>query len=319
MNLFQFNLKHTIVAFFALIATNAISQDDCATALNVPDLTGVVCTSSVPSLTDGLGGGGCEEGTLDTWFEFTAQGSIADITVTSTVGGWNPEFIVLSTATNLCELLFTEEGCYDGVGSYSSLAGTVLALTPGDTYWIVVMSGGDNTTGTIDVCVDNPLVAASCINNEECTSAQIIPLVGPGNGQACVTDCNTGASPGIDFVGNGCEDQLNPTVWYEFTVGGSTAQINVDISGTDLSDPEFTIFVGNACGPWTLLNCTEGSAFNANATGINVALGQTYIIAVSDQTGDMGDFTLCIEEMPDNSACKLQMIYLLLLLLWALL
>ncbi len=146
---------------------------------------------------------------------------------------------------------------------------------------------------------------AQCTDNEDCTTAQTIPLNGPGNGPACVTDCNVLASPGLDFVGNGCEDQLNATVWYSFTTSGATAQIDINLTSTDLSDPEFTVFVGTTCiSPWTILNCTEGSGFSATATGVSVATATTYLIAVSDQTGDEGNFQLCIEEFPDNSSCN---------------
>ena len=75
-----------VVALTFLATTNlTFAQDDCATATNIADLTGAVCATSAPGTTSTLAAGPCEEGTIDTWFSFTAQGSTADITVTSDI------------------------------------------------------------------------------------------------------------------------------------------------------------------------------------------------------------------------------------------
>lgn len=116
--------------FFFLLATIFLfsnltnAQDDCASAINVPTLDGTNCPSSAPSSTNFLGGGGCEEGTLDTWFQFTAQGTSADVTISSTANGFRPEFLVVSTTNNLCTGGFLLEGCFDQGGNYTTITRT---------------------------------------------------------------------------------------------------------------------------------------------------------------------------------------------------
>ena len=296
-----------LVLIFCAFSIFGRSQDDCASAVSVPTLDGTNCPTSTPSLTNFLAPGGCEEGVLDTWFQFTAQGTSADITVSSSVAGWRPEFLVISSTNNLCTGGFLLDGCFDQNGNYTTITGTQGGLTVGDTYWIVVSSNNDNTTGTITVCVDNPAPASACVDNEDCASAATLTLNAPGAGQACLTDCNAGASAGLNFSGSNafCEDTPNETVWYEFTTGNTTANIDIDLSSTDLSDPEFTLFQGNACvSPWTIVDCVEGTAGNASSLAVPVVPNTTYVIAISDATADNGDFTLCIEQHEDNSACN---------------
>ncbi len=120
---------------FSTLALFSFAQDNCATAINIPTLNGTSCPTSSPSSTNFLGSGGCEEGTLDTWFQFTAQGPTADITVSSTQGGFRPEFLVINTTNNLCSGGFLLDGCFDLNGNYSSISGTQGSLTIGDNYW----------------------------------------------------------------------------------------------------------------------------------------------------------------------------------------
>lgn len=296
-----------LAVFYTFLSPLSIAQDDCATAVNIPTLDGTNCPTSAPSLTNFLAAGGCEEGALDTWFQFTAQGTSADITVSSTQNDFRPEFLVISSTNNLCTGGFLLEGCFDLTGSYSVITGTQAGLVIGDSYWIVVSSDNDNTSGIITVCVDNPAPISNCVDNEDCASANVITLNAPDAGQVCLIDCNTGASTGLDFSGTNsfCEDQLNETVWYEFTTDALAATIDIDLSSSDLSDPEYALYEGTTCvSPWTLISCNEGTGGAASIFSLPIAPNTTYVLAISDATGDEGDFTLCLEQHADNSACN---------------
>ena len=297
-----YNYSLSLVVSLLSFISFAQPGNGCADAVPVPTLDGTNCPTQTSSLTNSLAAGPCEEGLNDTWFSFVAQGSTADFTV-SGPGGFRPEYLILSEPTNGCGGPFTIEDCADANGNYSGLTGTTNGLIPGNTYWVVV-SSGNGSFGNITVCIDNPATIANCVDNETCATAQTITLNASGGAQACVTDCNTGASNGLDFTGNVCADQTNPVSWFEFTTDAAAASVTIDLSSLALTNPEFTVFLGNACiGPYTITNCTEGAAGNATAT-FNVATNQTYTIAVSDQLGATGDYTLCIEQDPDNSACN---------------
>ncbi|MCJ8291542.1 MAG: hypothetical protein HRT58_17810 [Crocinitomicaceae bacterium] len=301
--------RNTLLLFtiFSILSFTCFSQDDCVSAINVPTLDGTNCPSSAPSSTNFLGSGGCEEGTLDTWFQFTAQGTSADITISSTQTGFRPEFLVVSTTNNLCTGGFLLDGCFDQNGNYTTISGTQGGLTIGDSYWIVVSSHNNNTSGTITVCVDNPAPISNCVDNEDCGSANVVTLSAPDAGQVCLIDCNTGASAGLDFSGTNafCEDQLNETVWYEFTTDALAATIDIDLSSTDLSEPEYALYQGTTCiSPWTLISCSEGTGGAASIFSLPIAPNTTYVLAISDASGDEGDFTLCLAQHADNSACN---------------
>jgi gliding motility-associated-like protein len=297
-------LKNMAMLLLMFTSIGVYSQNDCASSIPVTDLTGVVCATSAPSLTNAIGSGGCEEGTLDTWFSFVAQGGSATINVSNGVSGWRPEYVVASSSTNNCSGVFSVVNCVDQAGNYTSISGTSTGLVVGQTYWVIVSSNGDVTTGTISVCVNNPAVVSNCVDNDACVDAATITLNATGGGAACVGDCNNGANPGLDFVGNVCEDSPNPTVWYEFTTAANAATINVSLTSGTWTNPEYTIFVGNSCSTWTTLTCVEGSSGSASSTNLNVTPNTTYVIAVSDATGDQGTFNLCITQNADNSACN---------------
>jgi gliding motility-associated-like protein len=304
--------KCLILLFATILIVNfAKSQGSCATAVQVTNLTGSPCASSAPQSTNTLtpGAGSCVEGTNDTWFYFIAQGGSATITVSSTVANFNPEFIVLSSSNNNCSGTLTQAACQDQNGNYASTNTTVNGLTIGATYWIVVSSGNGTTTGTISACVNNPAVVLNCVDNDACLDAATITLNAPtttaSSTPACINDCNNGANVGLDFVGNNCEDMPNPTVWYEFTTSTNAASIDINLSSASWTNPEFTIFVGNACtSPWTIFECFEGSSGSAVLNNIPISANTTYLIAVSDAGGGQGSFDLCIVQDPDNSACN---------------
>jgi hypothetical protein len=273
------------------------AQDDCASAVTITDLTGTICATSSPSTTDALAPGSCEEGDNDTWFTFTAQGNSATITVSNTANGWRPEFLVISSDDNTCTGGLIEENCVDQNGNYTSINATVNTLAAGDTYWIVVSSNNDNSSGTISVCVDNPAAPAACVDNQDCASPAALALNPSGGAATCVTDCNTGASIGPNFGGSGCEELPNSTVWYEITTDATAATLDITLNSTDLTNPEFSVFQTADCSNFTIFDCQEGAAGSASATGISIAPNTTYLIAVSDVNGNTGNFDLCVTQV----------------------
>ena len=83
------------------------------------------------------------------------------------------------------------------------------------------------------------------------------------------------------------------------------ATLDIVLSSTDLSDPEYALYQGSSCvSPWTLISCNEGTGGAASIFSLPIAPNTTYVLAISDATGDEGDFTLCLEQHADNSACN---------------
>ncbi|TWH91759.1 PKD-like domain-containing protein, partial [Flavobacterium cheniae] len=297
-------LKKILVTFLMVLFSVIVNaQETCATATTVSDLTGGTCATSTVGTVNDVGSAGCEEGLLDTWFTFVAQGNTATIDVTASAAGFRPEFAVVSSSNNTCTGTFSVINCFDLGGNYTVINGTVNGLTIGTRYWIVVSSNGDVTTGNLSVCVNNPLPVAGCVDNDACVDRAVLALNPVGGAAACVSDCNVGANIGPDFAGNNCYDLPNPTVWYQITTGPTTASLNISVNSATMGTPEFTLFTNN-CATFSIVNCVEGTGSTATGNNIPVAANTTYIIAVSNVSGAQGNFSLCVTQNGDNSACN---------------
>ena len=144
-----------------------------------------------------------------------------------------------------------------------------------------------------------PCTASACA-----TPIPMGPLV--IGAQECLSECNddAGAVAGPDFVANNCYDFPNETVWFEVTTPGGTSTLDIEITGPDLVNPYYTIFTTADCANYTIIDCFQGSgnqAINSSSVGQNT----TYLIAVSDVNGAIGDFNICVTPELDQSACNI--------------
>lgn len=295
----------TAIVLFSLIPFLSFSQNDLCSGATSLTLGNPCVNGTTVGMADNITStAGCQSGGNgnahnDVWYTFTSTGTqfTATLTASAPFTG-NLEFILVSGVCGAQTIV-------NSVCGASPLSVTINGLTAGTTYYAIVSNQGNGTPGPFTIC-DYTTTSSSCTSNDDCSTAQTVTLNAVGSGSACITGCNTGAAPGLDFVGNGCEDMPNPTVWYTFTTGATAAQINVSLTSAAMSDPEFVIFSNTtAClGPYSILNCTEGTGGSAVSNSIAVAANTTYYIAVSDATGDQGSFDLCITQNPDNSACN---------------
>lgn len=298
------NKKLILLAFFTTIVFNAFAQpgnNDCTGATVVTPNGSCVAGTTVAADDDWTGQVGCQAGGgvhEDVWYSFVATGSVYDGTIT-TSGAWtgNAEFILV---TGTCAGTFTLVNSTCGA---SPLAINVTGLTPGTTYFFTVSPTSGGTPGPFSVCSTTSTPAFTCTDNDACADAATMTLLAPGGGAACITDCNTGAAPGVDFLGNICEDMTGPTVWYEITTGALTATLDVSVTSTDISTPEFVVWETD-CSTWTSVNCTQGAGGTASQSGIAVGGNTTYLIAVSNNNGSQGNFNLCVTQNVDNSLCN---------------
>ena len=299
--------RNIVIAVFTILSFVSIAQpvnDLCAGAtpltLGNPCVNGTVvgANDNITSVAGCQGGGGVNQH-LDVWYSFVATGTQFDATFTSSAPfTGNIEFLLVTGACGAQSIV--SSSC-----AASPMTVTVPGLTIGTTYYVIVSKQGSGTAGPFTICNYNTTTSA-CTANDDCFTAQNITLNAVGAASVCTPGCNTGAAPGLDFVGANCEDMLNPTVWYTFTTGATAASININLTSATMTNPEYTIFSNTSLcfGPYTILNCLEGTGGSATTTSLVVAPNTTYYIAVSDASGDQGNFNLCIAQNPDNSACN---------------
>lgn len=278
---------------------NDACADDVPITLNAPGGAAACITDCNTGAATGpdFAGNNCYDLPNETvWYSFTtgATNNI-DIDLTSAVMS-NPEFSVFTTAD--CNT-FTIIECVEGAGGSASSTGLVVA--PSTTYYIAV-SDATGDDGNFDLCITQNAIVASCVDNDDCTTPAPLTLNATGAAAACVTDCNTGAAVGPDFVGNNCYDFPNETVWYSITTAADVELLNISLTSADMSNPEFTLFT-NSCGPYTIVDCVEGTGGSASAA-INVSASTTYLIAVSDASGDEGTFDLCVSQFANTNPCN---------------
>jgi gliding motility-associated-like protein len=303
------SITHYLFLFFVVAGTiSAIAQpanDQCTGATSVTPNGTCVAGTTVGANDSWTGTVGCQTGGgnhLDVWYSFVATGSSFAGTVTTAAPFAGDVEFVLASSTTGCTGPFTIVGSNCGT---SPITLNATGLTVGNTYYFTISSDAGATPGPFTVCPTTTTPAANCTNNDACANAQVLTLNASGGAAACVTDCNTGAAPGIDFVGNVCEDMTGPTVWYSITTDAGAASLDITLTSANLTDPEFTVWQ-NTCSPWTGVpnGCVQGTGGSASINDLVVSPNTTYIIAVSDNTGDQGTFNLCVTQNLDNSACN---------------
>ena len=264
-------------------------------------------------------------GTNSSWYSFVAPASgSVNVTLTLT-GGFYTTIVLYSGACGAQ----TEVGCYYPSPVVNPEVTNFSGLTPGATYYILLNAPGATTYSSLCVaaaggcpncsngiqdCAETGVDCGgpdcapcgggpNCLDNDDCSTPAVLALNAPGAADACIVDCNVGSNAGPDFAGNNCYDLPNGTVWFAITTDPGAATIDVSVTSGTMTTPEFTVFT-NSCGPFTIVNCTEGSGGSATATGIPVTASTTYLIAVSNVNGSAGTFNLCVGQDPDNSACN---------------
>ncbi|MEX0813944.1 MAG: hypothetical protein WD048_17120, partial [Chitinophagales bacterium] len=295
----QFQHISILVAFtlLSLVSLAQPANDFCSGAQTITPDGSCVNGTTVNAGDNLIGVAGCQAGGNqnnhnDVWYSFVATGTEfeADVTSSAPFSG-NVELVLLSGS---CGGTLFLEGSSCGP---SPLNANISGLNVGQSYLILISNQGNGTAGPFELCVNNS--TPSCTPTT-CPSPQALPI--STGVQTCTTECNTGASPGPDFLGNNCYDYPGPTYWIEVTTPSDAATLNIDINSADLSNPYFTLFTTSDCQNYVVNTCTQGSG-GAVSNTISVTPNTTYLIAVSDLNGASGDFELCVTPNLDNSAC----------------
>lgn len=286
-----------ILAFFCTVNVFAQpSNDACSGATTLVQNGTCVSSTTVAANDSWTGIVGCQSGNNheDVWFTFVATGTLASFTVTNGTMVGDIELIIAS-ATSACTGL-VDAGSQCGPSPLNAS----VSVTSGTTYYLTI-SSASSSEGTFTICETTSTPPAGCTDNDNClTPATVTYITGV---DTCLTDCNTGAAQGPNFAGNNCYDFPDETVWYSVITTASSATMAITLTSTDLTAPYFSIFTTSNCTNFTIVNCTQGSAGSATNT-IGVMGSTTYLIAISDDLGAAGNFTLCVKVNDDNSVCN---------------
>ncbi len=267
--------------------TTSITNDNCATAINLTTNTTATCMISTNGTTIGAtqSSVGCS-GTADddVWYSFVAIATSHTVTVTpSTLTD-----VVFQLYKGTCSGL-TSLGCIDNTSSTGTETNTFTGLTIGTTYYVRVYSYGNGTSyrGNFNICITTPVAPI----NDNCSGA-IALTVNPTT--TCVT-----STVGTTIYGTlsqaGCSGTADDDIWYSF-VAVSTSQ-KITVSPITMTNAVFQVFSGTCSGLTSMQcnNATSGSAIEVS-TVAGLTIGATYYVRVysAGSASGNGSFSICV-------------------------
>lgn len=271
-----------------------ISNDECASAINVPVNIGTACINSVTGTVLGAtpspNPNGCAgNDDDDVWFQFTATEATHNITLVNVAGSTTDLYHVVYSGS--CGAL-TQLYCSD---NNSSIAAN---LTPGQTYYIRVYTftatAGQNTTFTM--CVGTPV---------DCSDASAFC------GETGLVYTNSVGVPSYGSIG--CLSTSPNPSWYFMQVSQSgnlnfqISQVNAAGTGIDVdyiiwgpfTPAEFATSCndlydfpdGNTTIPNNIASCSYSFVSVENFTITNAVLNDIYIVLITNFSGNPGTVT----------------------------
>jgi gliding motility-associated-like protein len=272
-----------------------ISNDECASAINVPVNIGTACINSVTGTVLGAtpspNPNGCAgNDDDDVWFQFTATEGTHNITLVNVAGSTTDLYHVVYSGS--CGAL-TQLYCSDNNSSIAT------NLTPGQTYYIRVYTftgtAGQNTTFTMCVgtpvdcsdasafCGETGLVytnsvgvpsygSIGCLSTSPNPSWYFMQVSQTGNLNFQISQTNNATGNGID---------VDYIIWGPFTPAEFAASCN------DLHDfPD-----GNTTIPNNIASCSYSFVSVENFTINNAQLNDIYIVLITNFSNQPGTVT----------------------------
>jgi gliding motility-associated-like protein len=295
----HFAYRHILtLCFFACIAWFNISKaqgDDCLTALQLNNVSnycsGAAFYTNVGSTVGSWSNPVCfGASSQDVWFQFTATGTDALISVGGSGNGgtmWNPSVAIYNGD---CATTVNEQGCNTASGS-----GIVQlyegAMIPGSVYYIRVATA-IGFEGTFELCLNNYTPSAN--PGADCGGAAFLCNQSPVSvGTLSGGGLNNDEPESTTCLENAFGADEGNSSWFYWTCGVS-GTFTLDITPLNpMDDIDFIVYqlsTTNPCGPRTFLRCNSASCLNANgSTGLSL----TDVDIVEDPNCDPGENSYC--------------------------
>lgn len=259
---------------------NGVANDICADADVISDTETCVYFDVTTNTTDAcpenfslacIGGNYNADGTV--WLEFTPPASVTSINIRNIT----PAGAYLSIFDNcMPTATIPGGGCLNGAGPTPDIN-----VTAGTTYYIAVAIA--NGQGVVDFEMkynDRP-------DNDDCVNAEST-LTGT-HSNLCATQ---------DVLNNNCTAQQDDaSVWFEYTFPAASTMDEFTVTVTPTGSPAINtpiVAIYEGCNAGDILLDSDGNDCNATATLRCPVPGTTYLIMVSSEFGDEGDFTIAV-------------------------
>src|SRR5574343_933159 len=287
----------TVFVFITLTSHFFAQGDDCATSLQLNNVSnfcsGAAFYTNAGSTTGSWGKATCFGATTteDVWFQFTAIGTDALISVGGIGNGGTMSNPSVAIYNGDCTTGVNEQGCASatfGSGIVQLYEG---AMIQGDIYYIRVSTTALNE-GSFELCVNNYTPSAN--PGADCGGAAFLCSQNP----VSVGTLSGGGLDNDEPESNSClentfgADEGNSS-WFYWTCGTS-GTFTLDITPLNPTDDiDFIIYQlnsANPCGPRTILRCNSSSCLNTNgSTGLSL----TDFDITEDPNCDPGENAYC--------------------------
>lgn len=271
------------------------ANDNCGGAINVPvsssgctPVSGTIAGATASPQANACGGTSDD----DVWYSFTATTAGANLSLTNITGSTTDLYHSVYSGT--CGSIGAPIICSDPNSS------SITGLIPGNTYYVRVYSwtstGGQ--TSSFDICIQEAGPCGTPSNQDYC-SAPALLTPGAGNFNANTSGTYSADTPGnLNSVFCG---SIENNSWYQFTASSTTEVFNFSsVSGPSCTWGvqaqvySVTHDVNGCCTAFTSMsNCfNPGTASTGTVTATGLTVGQTYLLMVDGNSGNVCNFTV---------------------------
>ena len=148
----------------------------------------------------------------------------------------------------------------------------------------------------------------TCLVNDQCIDATLMPPIGSDASFVCIDGCNLYSGP--DDIFQQCQMGDYPTVWYKLSTDSFAQVLNMEVYSADIEAPIISLFSSIlGCDELIPINlsgnstCIIGADGLAKVTGIPVNSLTNYYVAVSSLHSIGGNFELCVSTISAGAVC----------------
>jgi len=109
----------------------------------------------------------------------------------------------------------------------------------------------------------------------------------------CVSGCTAGYGPGPQFNTGSCPDFVQPTAYFFVTTDTTADLLTLSVTSDEFNQPQIALLRSVNCSSFQQVECATGLNGSVLMAYIDVEPLTTYVIAISDVEGNIGEFELC--------------------------
>ncbi|MEO7907771.1 MAG: PKD-like domain-containing protein, partial [Saprospiraceae bacterium] len=155
---------------------------------------------------------------------------------------------------------------------------------------------------TLDASPDECSGQLKCIPDSVTTNEIFPPAL---DVLTCTGGCTAGLQAGPSFLQGLCGDFTESTAFFKLTTDTMADLLTLTVETNEFNSPRLALMRSNNCGPFTPVYCETGSNGFLLMPYLEIDPLITYIIAISDADGNVGDFDLCASSV-DVEFCNVK-------------